>query len=450
MELRDYQSRAIEDIDRVFATGIESVILHAPTGSGKTVIAAAYIRRQIDAGCRITFLAPRRELVEQASEKLEEVGLQFGRDQNIFMAGHELAEELGHLPVQVCSKDTLLSRHRSGRIQNLPRSDFVFVDEAHLSVTNTWLQLLDVFKARGAKVIGLTATPARTTGGLAPTYQSLVCTASVRELTARKFLAPATYYGPSQPDLKDITVRRGDYVTGELSETMNQPQLVGDVITHWLQHAGGRQTLVFCVDVAHSVSMAAQFKQVGVKAEHIDGRATKEERKRIITGLRGGEIQVVTNCELCTYGLDVPNVSCLVIARPTKSLVLHLQILGRGLRTHDEKDDCLILDHAGNTQRHGFADDEREWSLEYGPVKAKSVKRSMSELKNITCAQCKHIYAPQPECPKCGYKYKTRGKGVAFVEGELLELKPTFVGSTHEEKKTVVSTAQRLRRNQRL
>ena len=121
MELRDYQCRAIEDIDRVFAAGIESVILHAPTGSGKTVIAAAYIRRQIDAGRRVTFLAPRRELVEQASEKLEEVGLQFGRDQNIFMAGHELAEELGHLPVQVCSKDTLLSRYRNRRIQNLPK-----------------------------------------------------------------------------------------------------------------------------------------------------------------------------------------------------------------------------------------------------------------------------------------------------------------------------------------
>ena len=150
MELRDYQSRAIYDIDRAFAAGIESLILHAPTGAGKTVIAAAYIRRQIDAGHRVTFLAPRRELVEQASEKLEEVGLQFGRDQNIFMAGYELAEELGHLPVQVCTKDTLLSRHRSGRIQNLPRSDYVFVDEAHLSVTRTWLELIEEIKARGA------------------------------------------------------------------------------------------------------------------------------------------------------------------------------------------------------------------------------------------------------------------------------------------------------------
>ena len=352
------------------------------------------------------------------------------------MAGHELAEELGHLPVQVASKDNLLSRLRSHRIQNLPQADFVFVDEAHLSITNTWLQLIDRFKEQGARIIGLTATPGRMTGkGLAPTYQTIIPTASVRELTAQKYLAQAVYYGPSQPDLENITVRRGDYVTGELSDVMNRPVIVGDVVSHWLQHAGGRQTLVFAVDVAHSVALAAQFKCATVNAEHIDGHSSTEERKRIITGLRNGDVQVVTNCEICTYGLDVPNVSCLVIARPTKSLILHLQIIGRGLRTHDGKDDCLILDHAGNTQRHGFADDDREWSLEYGVVKPKRTRRKLSEIENITCKHCKHIYAPQPKCPECGYQYETRGKGVAFVDGELLELTPSRSAPTHEERK---------------
>ena len=173
MELRDYQTRAIEDIDRTFAAGLQSVLLHAPTGSGKTVVASEYIRREIDAGKRVTFLAPRHELVEQCSAKLEEFGLRFGWDQNIFMAGHELAEELTSLPCQVASKDTLLSRLRNRRIRNLPRSDLVFVDEAHLSVTNTWLQLIEEFKSHGARIVGLTATPGRTTGkGLAPTYQA--------------------------------------------------------------------------------------------------------------------------------------------------------------------------------------------------------------------------------------------------------------------------------------
>ncbi len=127
--------------------------------------------------------------------------------------------------------------------------------------------------------------------------------------------------------------------------------------------------------------------------------------------------------------------SCLVVARPTKSLVLHLQILGRGLRTNPGKEDCLILDHAGNTERHGFADDDREWSLLHGVVKPEPVRRKLSDIRNITCKRCDHIYAPQPQCPKCGYKFETKGKGIAFVDGELLELTPSRSAPTHEERK---------------
>ena len=135
---------------------------------------------------------------------------------------------------------------------------------------------------------------------------------------------------------------------------MNQPQLMGDVVEHWLRHAADRRTVVFGTSVDHAIALAAAFRAAGVPAEHVDANTPTEEREAVFGRFRAGETQVLTNCFLAAYGFDLPAIAAVVLARPTKSLMLYLQMLGRGLRIDDGKRDCLVLDHAGCVHRFGF------------------------------------------------------------------------------------------------
>jgi superfamily II DNA or RNA helicase len=415
--LRDYQSAALDRLAAAFASGCLAPLLVAPTGSGKTVIAAEAIRREVATGGRCLFLAPRRELVHQTCGKLDALGVGYG----VLLAGDDRVNH--YADVQIASVDTLLSRMVRRRRLALPAFDLVLVDEAHLSVTAARSALLDHWP--DARRIGLTATPTRKDGrALGILYDALLEVATPAELTAAGHLVPARYFSVSEPDLTRVRTVAGEYHAGELDRVMNRPALLGDIVEHWLRHAAARRTVVFATSIEHSVALAAEFVRHGVAAEHVDAGTPTAERAALFERFRAGGCQVLTNCFLASYGFDLPELGCVVMARPTKSLMLYLQMLGRGLRPAEGKRDCLVLDHAGNVHRHGFATDERLWTLagDRALVEPERAERERAEPKQLTCPDCQCVFAGSRECPECGYYFAPKGRRIETIDGGLVEI----------------------------
>jgi superfamily II DNA or RNA helicase len=387
-----------------------------PTGSGKTIVARALVEGAAAKHKRVLFLAPRRELIFQTCEKLEAVGVSYG----VLMAGQVPRR---WEPVQVACVSTLTTRCLRNHSMALPAADLVIVDEAHLSIAKQTRALLDAYP--GAVKVGLTATPARTDGkGLGAMYDDLVLGPSVAELTALGHLVPVRYFAPTKPDLAKIRVVRGDYDQAALGARMDDPKLVGDIVANWARIAPERKTVVFAVNVSHSMHLRDRFLEIGVTAEHLDGATPKEERAAILKRLRAGETQVLCNCEVLTYGWDEPSIACAVLARPTKSLARYFQMVGRVLRPSDGKADCIAIDHSGAVDEIGFVDEPIVWSLDASDnVNERHAKDREAKPKTITCGECATVFSARGTCPNCGAEVpKHFAKPVEVLNAELAEL----------------------------
>jgi DNA repair protein RadD len=235
---------------------------------------------------------------------------------------------------------------RSRRI-DLPPAELIVVDECHHARARTWQEIIEAYP--NAVVLGLTATPARGDGrGLGNIFDCLIESATIKELIERGFLVSPVYYAPTRrPDLEGVHIRRGDYVESELAERMNTAKLVGDIVEHYHRITKAqRHTVIFCVNVAHSRAVRDALRRSGVLAEHIDGSTPAEERDAILARLKDGSVDVVCNCQVLTEGWDCPVADCVILARPTKSLVLFRQMVGRALRSHPGKPDALVIDQS--------------------------------------------------------------------------------------------------------
>lgn len=336
VRLFPYQQRVIPELLKSLRPD-NPTLLVAPTGSGKTVIAGE-IAYSFD---NVVFTAHRGEIVDQAHAEM--------RRNAQCMSIHQA---LHHGP---------------------PKTDLLIIDEAHRSTASTYRQIIE--KYRGACVLGMTATPRRTDGqGLIDVFSEIVECSSVKDLVDLGHLVP--YHALEAPDeaLKQLAHMKrtmGDYATRELSALVNKPRLVGDVVHEYKKHGMGRKAVAFAVSVEHSRVMTAAFCAAGVRAVHLDGRAAASVRAGALQDLADGRLDVLCNVNLFTEGWDCPSVSCVIMARPTASLTLYLQCVGRGMRTAPGKTDLLILDHAGNIERHGPPDEKREWSLESEKQKSK-------------------------------------------------------------------------------
>lgn len=424
--LRPYQIDAIERVRQRYRRGERSVLLCAPTGAGKTVIGASVIAGALERGSRVVFLAHRRELIRQTYNKLIDAGVSHD-DVGVVMAGVGLesrgAAERGWAarpaaPIQVASIDTL--RARPAR----PPADLVIIDEAHRALAATYQRATAEWYP-GARVLGLTATPVRADGrGLGDLFASLEIVASVAELVAAGYLVePRVWSAPRDPDLSRVRVRGGDYDARQLGEAMSGRELVGDIVQHWAERAGGRRTVVFASSVEHSRQITARFVAAGARAEHLDGSMHADDRDAVLGRLASGETEIVSNCEVLCEGWDQPAVKCLILARPTKSVGLYLQQAGRVLRPWRDTS-CVILDHAGNALEHGLPQAPREWSLE-GKRKRDAAKR-LSPV--ATCHGCRAVLPVGTRvCPACGTELVASGGSRAPLEeapGELVELRP--------------------------
>ena len=417
MKLYDFQQKIIDNITEAAMRGDRKIAIVAPCGSGKTVLFSRIIQHATQNGMKSLVLVHRRELIFQTEEKLKRYDVPCGI----------ILQDEPHdssLPVQVASIQTLYSRAIRRESLTLPQADLVVVDELHhIPSSRTWTRIIESYK--NAFVIGFTATPCNKKGlGLAGHFDSLICGPSIKTLTEQGYLVPIKYYVPSIPDLTGIKIRSGDYAEEELENRMNTQPLIGDICENWARVCPGRKTLVFASGVKHSIHIAKSFNDLGIKAAHIDGETPTKERDEIVKRFSDGDIQVLTNCQVFTEGTDIPCASALVFARPTKSLLLFLQVAGRGLRPYPLKQDCVLLDHSGVVFEHGLIDEDRDWTLEHGTGNFQGGKlRKKKEPKVIVCEKCKRLYSGRIECPDCGWKPEIKGKYIPTVSAYLQALK---------------------------
>lgn len=413
---RNYQVTAIENSRNAIRRGIKRILIQASTGAGKTHIASRIIESAIAKGNRVLFVAHRKEIISQSAKKLESMGIHHG----IIMAGVKPTAS----NVQVASVQTLNNREK-------PDANIIFFDEAHLSVSASFMSLVEHYS--DAIIIGLTATPTRLDGrGLGEIYHEMVQVVPMRELIDAGFLVKPRVFAPFTPDMKSIAIKRGDYDNVAVAETMDKSAVTGDIVKYWQSHAQGRKTIAFASSVEHSKHIVEAFNNAGIAAKHLDGTTPSAERDAVLSEWARGEFDVLSNMGLFVEGLDVPAVSCVILARPTKSLSVYMQAVGRGMRPAEGKNDLIILDHSGCTYEHGTVDMPRDWSLE-----AKKKKKRDGEKAPAVkvCKQCFAAFTGTTVCPECGHEHERETVTTTSGEGELIELHSDYIEFVVKQKR---------------
>jgi DNA repair protein RadD len=405
--LRGYQERGIRLLRMHVVQGHKRILAAMPTGGGKMVLTAAITRT---AEHPTLFVCHRLELIDQCVDQLGRFGLT-----NVgVIRGSDERFDPG-AATQVASIQTLARRDK-------PKAGIIFIDEAHRAGSDSYVE--HVFAAYpDAVIIGWTATPSRLDGRPlgGDLFQVLEVIATYTELLKKPewLVAPDVYSSPPQSfDLSRVKVIAGDFDEGALGEVMRTDRLEGQIVDHWLKLAHRhpifergqrapmkyfegprRRTLVFAVNVAHSMSLAAKFEQAGIRAAHVDGRTPENIRRAALRDLASGELEVVANCGVFLEGTDVPEVKCIVHARPTQSITLWRQSVGRCMRPALSQVP-LLLDHAGNFDRLGCPFEDLQWSLSSRP------SRPAGRLPMKLCKKCYAYMPPQRvTCEFCGYVF---------------------------------------------
>lgn len=346
--LRQYQNDGIHKINEKWDEGIRSILFQSPSGTGKTVLFSEIARQCYTNDRKILIVVHRKELVEQAKDKLFNNGV----DAGIIMAGV--------LPdytksVQIASIQTLMNREQ-------PEAQFIIIDEAHHAKATTYRKLWDMYP--NAKFLGVTATPIRLNGeGFEDIFDELIVSDSIQKFISGGFLVPVDHYVGSIPELSKIKLRGGDYENFPLSIQMMKKNIMADLVSTYKDKYHGKSTIVFAVNIEHSKQIVASYNRNGISAAHIDATTSTKERERIILDFKNKKIQVVSNVEIITEGFDFPECEVVQLARPTKSLSLYLQMVGRVLRPSEGKSRGLVLDHANLWLEHGLSIIDRNWSL---------------------------------------------------------------------------------------
>lgn len=414
MKLRDDQHELLDAARQSLRTH-RRILLTASTGFGKTVLALEIIRNTVARGRRVLFLCHRRELVRQSSRAFWKSGVEHG----MVMAGRMQSDMMANVGVI----NTVVNR-----IDRMRAPDLIIVDEAHRSVSPSYMRVFEAWP--DAMIIGLTATPERTDGkGLGQVYTDIVEARPMRWLIDAGLLSDYEIVAPANTlSLDGIDTRAGDYATDQLAAAVDKPTITGDAVAAYRQFAAGKRCMVFCVTIEHSQHVCEQYNAAGICAEHIDGSHSDAERDAILGRFRAGETLIVCSVQLAIEGLDVPAIEAVQFLRPTASLIVYLQAIGRGLRVEPGKRRLVILDQVGNWTRHGLPDDQRDWSLSG----RKSRKRAAGDAPDLSVKQCGACYAVfrtgPTDCPKCGHPIPGGGRAAPdTVDGTLAIIDPATV-----------------------
>ena len=388
--------------DRLFLLG-DFTVTH------NTVVAAHIVTGAMGKGKRVAFCVPSISLIDQTFDRFVANGIE-ARDLGVVQANHPWRRP--GAPIQICSLQTLATR-------GFPEVDFVVFDEVHLryEIVDKWM------RSHPEKIfIGLSATP--WSKGLGDFFDDLIVPTSIAELTEQKWLTPIRAFAPSKPDLSDVKIVAGDYHNGQLSEKMSGVAIVGDVVATWLSKAEDQPTMVFAVDRAHADKLHGEFERMGVASAYVDALTPREERNAILAGLNNGRIKVICSVSTMTTGIDA-DIRCICWCRPTKSEILWVQSIGRGLRPAPGKENLLLLDHGGTALTLGFPAE-----IAHTTLRTSSGERAEREKKKpkdkaqlpIECPRCAELIpVAAKECPDCGFVPK-RFSSVRVEDGELIEI----------------------------
>ena len=399
--LRDYQHRTLDSIYEAICSGHRGIVCSLPTGAGKTVLIAHWIAEQRAKGMRGVFLVKNTALIEQAADKLNALGVEFG-----YLAG---GYARSNRPFQI---GTIQAAERRG----IWRPDFAVIDEAHNGQFHDAARELI---SAGTLVVGLTATP----GGLGHTYSKLLLGARYSELIAAGSIVPARVYAPHIPTLRGCRIAKGEITEASAMDVMGG-RVLAEMVRHWRAITPGRRTVIFAVRVDHAKEIAAQFRDAGIPAAAISSDTCKTERTVLYKALASGELLVLANVGIIGEGWDCPALEVIGLARPTASFNLLCQQVGRGARPCREtaKTHFTVLDYAGCYLMHGNPMADTAWDLNEATNFRRTQTLTSAAAIRI-CASCLFVYAPgSPACPSCGAAPK--GKAVRYVRGELQEIDP--------------------------
>jgi len=426
VELFDDQSSVIDAI-RDAMREVRSVLLQAPCAFGKTVVLTEIVRLALEKGKTIIFCVHRKELIYQTAATFEKFELRYS-----FIAAGRPCWPRSRL--FIASIPTL--RNRLGQFP----ADFLIVDEGHLSMADGWQRTIAHYRQSGAYILSCSASPIRLDGrGLGNNFERMVKGPSVRELIGNGRLSSYRLFVPHQPDLSQLHKLGGDYRIDEAEALMDKPSITGDACSTWMQHAKGKRTVIYCVSRQHSKDVASAFRERGIQAVHIDGETAEEIRVMALRDLANGSLQVVTNCQLLTEGVDLSalagkdvTIDCVVNLRPTQSLALWTQICGRALRRKAEP--AVILDHAGVALTLGLPDQDIDWQLTVD----QPVKKSKTAQSVRVCPKCFAASSARAmTCSNCGEPFAVAPRSmIEEKEGELVEITPEMIArkeARHEQ-----------------
>ena len=388
----------VRKVHEAFRSGKKSACIVLPCGGGKSVIMAEIARLTTSKNNRVLFLVHRIELCEQ----IERTFRAWGVDMDLVSV----------MMVQTACR----------RLKKITCPDLIITDEAHHSRSNSYKAIYSFFS--GVYRLGFTATPIRLDGsGLNDIYDVLIEGVSAKWLIENRYLSPYTYYAPTVSDLSGIKIQHGEFETKSAEKVLFNRTVFGNVIHHYRKLADGQQAICYCVSVRHSKAMAEEFRNNGITAEHIDGTTSKAERLYITENFRKGNIKILCNIDIISEGYDVPDCSCVILLRPTKSLTLFIQQSMRSMRYKPDKS-AIIIDHVGNYSRFGMPDADRQWSLQGRPKKTRIKADIPPEIKVLQCPECFYTFQPDGDvktCPACGYSFPKKERTIDFNDNAELK-----------------------------
>ena len=419
-DLRDDQSEALDALRDAVRDNKLRICMQAPTGWGKTMLTCALVESALAKSKKVLFTVPTISLIEQtvsmfAAQGIVEVG--------VIQAANPLYD--WNQPIQVASVQTLAKR-------TVPEADVILIDECH-----KWFKFYERLMHKDTMpqfekvpIIGLSATP--WTKGMGSWFTTFHRASTTQEMIDAGHLSPFKVYAPSHPDLTGVRTVGDDYDEAELSKRM-QGKLVADAVDTWIKLAEGRPTLCYAVDCAHAKALQMKFQAAGIPCGYQDAFTSDNDKIVKKTGafiegrinikrkFHTGEYPVVVNVETLTTGIDW-DVRCISMCRPTKSDMLFVQTIGRGLRNADGKDHCLILDHSDNHLRLGYVTDvdASYEGLHVGKTPEHSNRTEGIRLPK-ECPQCAYLKPPKlAQCPACGFVAKVVSR-IKPETGELVE-----------------------------
>ena len=408
-DLRDYQRQLLEQAEAALQSRDARVMLQLPTGGGKTHIAGALLRRWLHNGRKAVWLTHRTELADQTRLMLEDTGVP---------ASNKISWRVGNDAPYLTKGVVILMAQTVGRRTNQMQiwdryrsDDLLVIDEAHHATADGYVRAIRQWTGR---VLGLTATPWRLSKieGFDHLFGQLLCGPQVSELQAGNHLCQTRVLMPKPEEIISggLLDDTGDYNPSGI-EQANQDRpdvMTAGALRFWQFHAAERQTVVYAISQDHARNLTAVFNDAGIPAAVMLSDTLPQERTEAIKSFGNGTLRVLVNVAVATEGFDLPDASCVVITRPTMSLALYLQMVGRGLRPKANGGNCLILDLAGNAEIHGLPEDERQWSLlprgnnpgGDAPVVRCEKCDAVSPAASHNCVSCDAPFGK--DCPRCG------------------------------------------------